>query len=489
MNGTDGRRTTASLLRAATVSTSRAALLSAVLALPVGLAGCSALDSAINSDLTGVPGGDIKDFRGGVVADEPQAAVIGRAVLQAGGNAADAAAAMGFAMAVTLPSRAGLGASGGCLVYAPSATGPGAGSPEALMFSAVAPANPGRADRPAAVPMLARGLFALQARYGTQAPEPTIARAEQLARFGVPASRAFVRDLAVVAGPLAADPVAHDLFYVGGRPLGEGDSLLQPELAATLAQLRTVGVGDLYQGVLARRIEDGMAVARGGLAVSDLRPALPSIVAPLTVPGVGGDMVATLPPPEAGGVATAGAWQVLAQNPANTDAATVRALALAAAFRKGGVDAQALLAAEAPAGSVTSLPASATFGALDKSGQAVICAVSMGNLFGTGRMVPGTGILLGASPARLPQPLLSVAMAWSPTIHAFHGAAGGSGQQGAPVAAALGLRAGIAGQFGALSPEPGRANVIACPRYLPGSNASCGWSADLRAAALAIGSN
>jgi gamma-glutamyltranspeptidase/glutathione hydrolase len=460
-----------------------------MLALSAVLAGCSAFDSAINSDLTNVPGGDIKDFRGGVVADEPQAAVIGRAVLQAGGNAADAAAAMGFGLAVTLPSRAGLGAGGGCLVYSPAVTGPGGGTPEALMFSPVAPANPGRADRPAAVPMLARGLFALQARYGTQAIEPTVARAEQLARFGVPASRAFVRDLAVVAGPLAADPIARELFYIGASPLGEGDSLLQPELAATLAQLRTAGIGDLYQGVLARRIEEGMATAHGGLTVADLRPALPAIVAPLIVPGIGGDMVASFPAPESGGVATAGAWQVLAQAPGNTDAARARALGLAATFRKGGVDPAALLAGETPSGTLSALPASATFGAVDSVGQAVICAVSMGNLFGTGRMVPGTGILLGASPARLPQPLLSVALAWNPTIHAFHGAAGGSGQLGAPVAAALGLRAGIAGQFGATSPEPGRANVLACPRYLPGSNGSCGWFADPRAAGLAIGSN
>ena len=50
-------------------------------------------------------------------ADESRAAEVGRDVLQGGGNATDAAVAMYFALAVTLPSAAGLGASGACIVH------------------------------------------------------------------------------------------------------------------------------------------------------------------------------------------------------------------------------------------------------------------------------------------------------------------------------------------------------------------------------------
>jgi gamma-glutamyltranspeptidase/glutathione hydrolase len=113
----------------------------------------------------------------------------------------------------------------------------------------------------------------------------------------------------------------------------------------------------------------------------------------------------------------------------------------------------------------------------------------MGNLFGTGRMAGDTGILLGASPAQKPQPLLSLTMLWNPNARAFHGMSGGSGQEGAPLAAASGLIAGLLGHLPASPPEPGRANVIACPLYLPDNSASCAWSTDPRGFGLAVGSN
>ncbi len=246
--------------------------------------------------------GYVTGFLGGVVADEPQAALVARDVLSAGGTAADAAVALGFALSVTLPSRAGLGGGGACLTYAPDTGGPGKGVPQAIMFVPPAPSHPGDADRPAAVPMLARGLFALHARYGNRRFESLITPAEELARRGTSASRAFVRDLSVVAGPLAADPGAFAVFFPGGKPLTEGAQFIQPGLGATLAQLRTAGVGDFYQGTLAHVLVDSAHDAGAGLSLTDLRGALPTTLVPLSLP-IGDDTATFLPPPADGGLA------------------------------------------------------------------------------------------------------------------------------------------------------------------------------------------
>ncbi len=463
----------------------------AVIAAAFTLSGCSTIGGLFSSSSDVPVGqvGNVPGFLGGVVADEPEAALAGRKVLSAGGTAADAATAMGFALAVTLPSRAGLGSSGGCLVYNPTQSGPGGGVPEAIMFPATAPSAPGSADRPASVPMLARGLFAMQARYGSRPIETLIVPAEQMARFGVPVSRALLRDLAVVAGPLSVDPGAKAVFFPTGAPLVEGATLLQPELGGTIAQMRQAGVGDLYQGMIAKRLEAAMPFVGGGLTVADMRGALPHFETPLQMPAPNNEVVATLPPPEAGGMATMAALQVLVKNLNATEAAGQRALGAAAAFRRGGANAEAVLAGSDVASSIGALPASTTFGALDQNGGAVMCAVSMGNLFGTGRIAPGTGVLMAVSPARAPQPLLSVAMLYSPAGFAFHGMAGGSGQDGAPLAAAVGLVNGMRGKMPVAPPEPGRANVIVCPGYLPGNAASCAMSTDPRGFGLAAGSN
>jgi gamma-glutamyltranspeptidase/glutathione hydrolase len=141
------------------------------------------------------------------------------------------------------------------------------------------------------------------------------------------------------------------------------------------------------------------------------------------------------------------------------------------------------------AATLPELPASTTFATLDRHGNAVVCAISMNNLFGTGRMVPGTGIELAASPKSVPMPLLAAAIAWNSYAHAFRAAVGGSGQSGAPIAVAAGMNNTlISGRpMPVPVPEPGRVNVIACARYLPDESGSCGWATDPRGAGLAIG--
>jgi gamma-glutamyltranspeptidase/glutathione hydrolase len=467
----------------------RLALAATLLLLP----GCGALRSV--GDTVGGQGpqageqGFVRGFLGGVAAEEPRAALVARNVLSAGGSAADAAVAAGFTMAVTLPSRAGLGGGGACLVLNPRR-----GDVEAVVFP---PGNrvavPGTADRPAAVPMLARGLFALHARSGRRPFEELISPAEQAARLGTEVSRALATDLAAVAAPLLADPWAAAVFAgPSGAPLATGERLVQADLGATLGTLRTAGVGDLYQGALARRLEEASAPAGGGLAAGEMRTGLPRVVAPIQL-RAGSDLISFLPPPADGGLAAAASFAAL-QAGAAPAAAAARGVAVARAWRERGGDPATLVAADVPADGVwPTLPASAGLAVIDREGMAVSCAFTMNNLFGTGRVAPGTGILLAAAPGigAVQPPLLSAAIAHNANIRAFRAAVAGSGQHMAAMAVALplaqALRGADAPAAAASAPEPGRAQVLTCLNYLPGRPETCTGATDPRGAGLALG--
>jgi gamma-glutamyltranspeptidase/glutathione hydrolase len=480
--------------------------LAAVAAL--ALSGCSAFAPDPNALQPG-QAGFVRGFLGGAVSDDPRAALVARNTLSAGGSAADAAVAGGLMLTVTQPSRAALGGGGACLLFAPRRA-----EAEAILFLPGArEATPPGADRPAAVPLMARGLFALHARGGARPFEELIAPAEQAARFGVEVSRALATDLAAVAGPLLADPGAAAIFAgPGGQPLTAGATLVQPDLGTTLGALRTSGVGDLHQGALARRVADASIAAGGGLTVAEMRAAVPRVAAPMIL-RAGNDSVAFLPPPADGGLAAAAAFTALAAG-ATADAASLRGVAVARAWRERGGDPMALVTAEVPADQGWPvLPASTTLVVVDRDGMAVSCAFTMNNLFGTGRVAPGTGILLAAAPGigQVQPPLLSAAIAFNAPLRTFRAATAGSGQQAAPIAAALPMAAALrfnlppaprivpgavptpaapspqAPDLFAGVPSPGRGNALSCPRYLPGDPNSCFFETDPRGAGLAIG--
>lgn len=470
-------------IRAASPPRPRGLLRSAALSALMLLNGCGLFGG--DAPPPGQPG-QVTGFLGGVVADEPRAALIGREILSGGGTAADAAVATGFALAVALPSRAGLGAGGACVAYDPSSDAPNGGAPEAVLFTPVD--GGGGGDRPASVPMLARGLFALHARYGRLPFELLVKQAADLAGAGFRVSRALSRDLQVVAGPLMGDPNAAAIFAPGGKIASEGQVITETDLGATLGRLRTSGVGDFYTGGLAQQIQQLSTQAGGGITLTAMRDAVPRLTAPVTIP-FGDDRASFVPPPADGGLAAAAALQVLAANPGAIQTALDRSLAVAARARTTGGDPEAILAAKLPPASGGPYPASTAFVTLDRDGRSVACALTMDNLFGTGRIVPGMGFLLAASPARVPIPLLAAGIAWNPDRQAFRAAVGGSGQASAALAAAYALATSVR-EGRALPtppPEPGRANVIECSGYLPGSEDSCQLATDPRGSGLAAG--
>ena len=176
----------------------------------------------------------VQGFAGVVAAEEPQAAMVGRDVLAAGGTAADAAVALYFALSVTLPSAAGLGGGGACVVH-----------DRIKKVTEVLDFRP-----PAGVPGNPRGFQTLHARYGKSHWEQLIGPAERMARFGVPVSRALATALAPIGDALLKDPETRKVFAgkKWGATVGEGDMLVQAALADTLARLRVAGPGELDGG-------------------------------------------------------------------------------------------------------------------------------------------------------------------------------------------------------------------------------------------------
>ncbi|HEY5597697.1 MAG TPA: gamma-glutamyltransferase, partial [Kiloniellales bacterium] len=238
------------------------------LALAMGLALAACAEKPADG-ITPVAG-----FAGVVAADEPRAVVVGRDVLGLGGSAVDAAVAMYFTMAVTIPSRASLGGGGVCVAF-DGAKKQG----EAIEFLPRAAASGG------IVPSGMRAMAVLHARHGALRWEQLLAPAETLARFGHAVSRAFAQDLAAEAETIAASPEVSRLFMArSGRLARTGDRVIQPELSAVLGGIRQQGAAYLHGGPFARRLADASSAVGMPLSIEDVRDTLPNLVEAVQVP-------------------------------------------------------------------------------------------------------------------------------------------------------------------------------------------------------------
>lgn len=374
--------------------------------------------------------GFITDFIGGVAADEPRAALVGRDILGRGGSAADAATAMFFTLTVTKPSMASLGAVGGCVHFAADAE-------EFLAYDFMPrPAQQSASGRPRIAPPAAvRGMAAMQARYGQMPWAKLVGPAEALARFGHAVSRSLATDIKVRASELAKSPSMVAIF---GRPGGgfvkEGDQIQQLELSTALSSIRQRGAGAIFSGPLARKYAAAVAAIGGDLPLQRLRAYTPRAI-PAIERAVGNHVVAFLPMSNSNGPQQARLWKILAEN---------RALPRANREERLHVIAEASVAAHADYAAWAALPGSdlavlddaslksvenrfkafdpnnaqpisrwlqgvkpipsessgTSVVAVDNRGNAAACGFTLFRPFGAGRMLPG----IGAPPALLPPP-------------------------------------------------------------------------------------
>lgn len=365
----------------------------------------------------------VSGFAGLAAADEPRAAVIGRDILGNNGNAADAAVAMGFAMSVTMPSRAGLGGGGACVIHKRREK-----AQEALAFLPKPGAEGGQ------VPGTPRGLAALHARYGNLPWSQVVAPAERLARFGAPVSRAFRSDLVAAANRLADADARSAFLGADGTPPEVGRELRRVALSGVLSGLRSQGAAYFYGGAFARRFAEGTEAAGRPITVEELRAYVPQYMEPLRLDFGAHNLV--LPPiPVTGGQAAAQLWAMALEADAEDLDGGERAHLIAEAGLRTLSEQARWLTADGggrrnpaqtidddhienlladysadqrtPAARLSPPPRALASGerapaaglvTADRYGNMVACTFTMNGLFGAGRTAQGTGVLLAGDP-------------------------------------------------------------------------------------------
>ncbi len=250
---------------------------------------------------------------GMVVASEARAAAIGADILRRGGNAIDAAVAVGYAEAVTNPCCGNLGG-GGFLVAHLAKTGrdvfidfretaPAAATRTMYLDAAGQPIAGASLDswRAVATPGTVLGLDAALSAYGAMDRATVMAPAIALARDGFALTPADAEIFQVFAARLKSDPATAKIFLrPDGSPLQPGDRLVQSDLAATLQAIADKGPDAFYRGPIAEKIDAAMRANGGVLTAADLADYRIGEDAPLACDYRGYHFVSA-PPPSSGG--------------------------------------------------------------------------------------------------------------------------------------------------------------------------------------------
>jgi len=376
---------------------------------------------------------------GMVVAAHPLAAEAGVAVLREGGNAVDAALATLFVLNVVEPYASGLGGGGFALVR------PASGESQVVIYRERAPKNldPAYYADPAdtnhtrmqhggtavCVPGAAAGWAELYDRWGTLPLERLMRDAIKAAGEGFIVDRALAAQITSNLEKIQADSQLTRVFLKDGLlPYAAGDTLRQPELAATLQLLAERGLRSFYRGPLAEAVVKAAVDGGGAMTLEDLAFYRAEVVAPVKSE-YNGYQLLTIPPPSSGGLALTEALNLFRlTGAANYPTGSPEGIHLMAqCLEQAYADAAALVEDDAPKDAwslmanpehwqeaargisasskpVERQPAAALqmseagntthLVVVDRLGNAVSLTQSINYFFGAGIMAPGTGLLL-----------------------------------------------------------------------------------------------
>lgn len=268
--------------------------------------------------------------KGMIAADSKYASQAGVEMLQAGGNAVDAAVATSFALAVTRPYSTGLGgggfmiarfADGRVVVQDFRETAPAAAT--SGMFIKAAELRPGEPSPgeighlAVAVPGLVAGRCQALAQYGTLPLKRVLGPAIRLAKSGYPVDEDYVRNTRAVLEQYEAHPslkescaYVYRVHLASGRPREAGKTLVQPELAELLEEIADNGPDFFYKGPVAQAISREMRAHGGIISERDLADYQPRLREPLLSTYRDFKLI-LMPSPSSGGVVLAETLNIL----------------------------------------------------------------------------------------------------------------------------------------------------------------------------------
>ncbi|HCE02758.1 MAG TPA: gamma-glutamyltransferase [Acidobacteria bacterium] len=289
LRGADSRRSREDAMREHRHSNrtgGRAASRSVAAVLIIFMIGCA---SSITRDTE--PGRDAAGNMGAVTAGHPLAAEAGLAVLQSGGLAMDAAITAAAVLAVARPHMNGIGGdmfllyhdSATRLTYALNGSGK-SGSAKTLEelkadgLDHMPSSGPLSVSVPGAVGAWSEALR----RFGTISFAEALEPAARLAQAGLPVSERLASDIAGAEAKLREEPEAARIFLPGGRPPQPGDVLARPDLAQTLLTLQEKGAAELYDGALGRKVVRFIQDRGGLVRPNDMTMYMPEWTQPIS---------------------------------------------------------------------------------------------------------------------------------------------------------------------------------------------------------------